>query len=112
MTNLLPVRKNKSAQKIRIKRQFVVKGGPVPFGYAYLEGKLVIDPSEYKTVLEIYHQWQKRKNYRAIARYLNDQQITTRAGKNWTNEIIKRIIDRHERSLKKHTKEEEKRKPR
>lgn len=96
----LPLRKNKSAQKIRIKRQFVVKGGPVPYGYAYLEGKLVVDPKEYKIVLEIYHQWQKRKSYRAISRYLNEQQITTRAGNKWTNEIIKRIIDRHERKLK------------
>jgi hypothetical protein len=96
----LPRRKCKLVQKLRIKRQFVVKGGPVPYGYAYLEGKLVVDPKEYKVVLEIYRQWQKRKNYRAIARYLNDQQIITRAGKKWTNEIIKRIIDRHEKSLK------------
>jgi predicted transcriptional regulator len=92
----LPRRKSKSAQKIRIKRQTIAKSGPVPYGYAYLEGKLVIDSKEYKTVHEIYWQWQKRKNYRAIARYLNDQKITTRAGEKWTNEIIKRIIDRHE----------------
>jgi transposase InsO family protein len=104
----LPRRKNKSAKKIRIKRQFVTKGGPVPYGYAYHEGKLVVDPKEYKVVLEIYRQWQKRKNYRAIARYLNDQQITTRAGKKWTNEIIKRIINRHERSLKQEKKRETK----
>jgi hypothetical protein len=71
----------------------------VPYGYAYLEGKLVIDPKKYKTVHEIYRQWQKRKNNRAIARNLNDQKITTRAGKKWTNEIIKRIIDRHECKL-------------
>ena len=96
----MPLRKNKATKKNRIKRQFVVKGGPVPYGYAYLEGKLVVDPKEYKTVLEIHRQRQKMKSDRAIARYLNDQKITTRAGKKWTNEIIKRIIDRHERSLK------------
>jgi transposase InsO family protein len=37
----------------------------------------------------------KGRSYRAIARHFNDQKIITRAGKKWTNEIIKRIIDRY-----------------
>jgi DNA invertase Pin-like site-specific DNA recombinase len=97
----LPLRKNKSAKKLETKRQIIVKGGAVPYGYAYLEGKLLVDPNEYKIVLDIYRQWQKAQSYRAIARYLNGKSITTRAGKEWTNEIIKRIIDRHECDLKK-----------
>lgn len=97
----LPLRKNKSAKKLETKRQIIVKGGGVPYGYAYLEGQLLIDPKEYKNILKIYRQWQNAQSYRAIARHLNDQKITTRAGKKWTNEIIKRIIDRHESDLKK-----------
>lgn len=73
-------------------------------GMVTLEGKLVPDPKEYKVVLEIYRQWQKAQSYRAVARYLNGKRITTRAGKEWTNEIIKRIIDRHECDLKKNNK--------
>jgi hypothetical protein len=30
-----------------------MKSGVTPYGYPYLEGKLVVDPHEYKTVLEI-----------------------------------------------------------
>lgn len=97
----MPLRKNKSAKKLKSKRQVVEKGGAVPYGFAYLEGKLLMDPKEYKVVLEIYRQWQKAQSYRAVARYLNGKKITTRAGKEWTNEIIKRIIDRHECDLKK-----------
>jgi DNA invertase Pin-like site-specific DNA recombinase len=96
----IPLRKNKLPKKLSLERQIAVKGGRVPYGHAYLEGKLLVDPKEYKIVLNIYRQRQKAQSYRAIARYLNDQGITTRAGKEWTNEIIKRIIDRHECDLK------------
>ncbi|MBY0412704.1 MAG: recombinase family protein [Bdellovibrionales bacterium] len=97
----LPRRKTKSSKKLSIKRQVMAKGGPTPYGYGYLEGRLAPDPKEYKIVLEIYRQRKKLLSYRGIAHYLNDQKITTRTGKKWTNEIIKRIIDRHEHALKK-----------
>ena len=96
----LPRRKTKSTKKLSIKRKAIAKVGPAPYGYGYLEGKLAPDPKEFRVVLEIYHQWQKAQSYRAIARYLNDQKISTRADKRWTNEIIKRIIDRHREKLK------------
>ncbi len=98
----LPGRKNKIANKIPLKRQCPMKGGPVPYGYAYLEGRLVPDPKEYKIVLNIHRYWQVGESYRGIAGKLNDKGITTRTGKKWTNEIIKRIIDRQECDLKSH----------
>lgn len=71
-----------------------MKSGAVPYGYAYLDGKLVIDPHEYKNVLEILHLQKSGLSFRAIARALNDRKITTRLGKKWTHEIIKRICER------------------
>lgn len=97
----MPLRKNKLLKKLALKKQEREKGGAVAYGFAYLEGKLLVDPKEFKVVLEIYRQWQKVQSYRGVARYLNAKRITTRAGKEWTNEIIKRIIDRHECDLKK-----------
>ena len=96
----LPNNKNKSATKLKDKKPIKWKGGGTPFGYAYLEGKFVIDPKEYKVVLTIYREWLNAQSYRAIARNLNAKKIKTRNGKVWTNEIIKRIIDRHECDLK------------
>ncbi len=73
-----------------------MKAGPVPFGFVYLEGKLVIDPKEQQIVLNILRLWNKGQSFRAIARHLNGKKLTTRTGKNWTHEIIKRIIERKE----------------
>lgn len=73
-----------------------MKAGPVPFGFVYLEGKLVIDPKEKQIVLNIIRLWNKGQSFREIARHLNGNKLTTRTGKNWTHEIIKRIIDRQE----------------
>ena len=77
-----------------------MQSGTIPFGYDYLEGKLVTDPKEYKIVLNIYRQWKNAQGFRAIARSLNSQRILTRTGKKWTHELIKRIINRHEDDLK------------
>jgi hypothetical protein len=69
--------------------------GAIPYGYCYLEGKLVVDPREYQIVLEIYYKWQNGKSLRAIARDLNDRKVATRFGKSWKHEVIKKIIERH-----------------
>jgi transposase-like protein len=74
--------------------------GTISFGYAYPEGKLVINPPEYKAGLEMYRLWRSGQSFRAIARHLNDRKLTTRAGKKWTHEIIKRIVTRHEQQKK------------
>jgi hypothetical protein len=77
-----------------------MRSGTIPFGYTYLEAKLVINPPEYKTVLEIYRLWKAGRSFRAIASRLNDRKLTTRAGKKWTHEIVKRIVARHEQQNK------------
>lgn len=78
-----------------------MRSGGTPFGYTYLEGKLVIDPHQYKIVLEIHRLWKSGNSLRAIARKLNNRQVPTRFGKTWQHFVIKNIIDRHQTKLKK-----------
>ncbi len=73
-----------------------MKAGAVPYGYAYLEGRPVKDPKEYKVVLQIQNLWQSGKGCSAIASTLNDQKLLTRGGKRWAKGIISRIIKRNE----------------
>ncbi len=69
-----------------------MRSGPIPYGYTYLDGMLVIEPSEYKNILEIVRLREQGKSFHAIARTLNAQKARTRKRKLWTYEIIKRII--------------------
>src|SRR5690606_23240364 len=50
----------------------------LPFGYDWLDGKLVIDPKEYRVVQKILQLWRKGLNARVIAERLNQQQVPTR----------------------------------
>jgi len=86
-----PAVKNKSSVKMR---------SPVlPYGYAWLEGKLVMDPREYKVVLKIMNLWQSGKSLTAIARHLNEQKVATRMGEKWFHSTIGAIMKRqHEQT--------------
>ncbi len=79
----------------------VMKSGTTPFGFTYLEGKLVMEPSEYRVVLEMNRHWQSGLSLRAIARILNDRGVATRFGKKWNHEVIKHIIERFEQQVTK-----------
>ena len=72
--------------------------GAIPYGYCYLEGKLVVDPHEYQIVHEMHYMWTQGKSYRAIARELNSRKVPTRFGKKWNHEVIKQIIRRYRES--------------
>lgn len=69
------------------------------YGYARLEGQLVKDPTEYKTVLQILNLWKLGKSLTAIAKYLNDQKVSPRRGKRWHHETVHQII-KHETNHK------------
>ncbi|MBX3016299.1 MAG: recombinase family protein [Bdellovibrionaceae bacterium] len=67
----------------------------IPYGFAWLEGKLVKEPREYKNVLKVICLWQAGKSFTAIARALNDQRVPTRNGKKWFHSSIGAIVKRH-----------------
>lgn len=66
----------------------------LPYGYAWLEGKLMVDPREYKVVLKIINLWQTGKSLTAIARLLNDQKVATRMRGKWFHCTIAAIVKR------------------
>jgi len=67
----------------------------IPFGHAWLEGRLVLEPREYKIVLKIMQLWRSGKTLAAIADLLNSQYVPTRMGKKWFHSSVGAIIKRH-----------------
>ena len=85
----LAKRKNKNGKK-------GMRSGVTPYGYAYLNGQLVLAPNEYKVVQKILKLWHKGKAAKAICEELNDQRILTRMSKKWSASTVARVIKRHE----------------
>jgi len=69
--------------------------GVVPYGFAYLEGKLVVDPREIRVVLQMVKLWQSGKSYKAIADKLNGKGVPTRLGKRWFHSVIQTVVKRY-----------------
>ena len=81
---------NGNAKKIDNKR--TKRGGHTAFGYAYLDGQLVIDPKEQialRKILKLHH---SGKSNPAIADELNRQKVPTRSGKPWIRSVVRSII--------------------
>jgi len=83
-------------QKPKSEDPIAMRPGATPYGYAYLEGKLVKDPKEYKTLLQIQKLWKSGKSCSDIAAVLNNQKTPTRRGKRWGKSVIARILKRQE----------------
>lgn len=81
---------NGNTSKIDNKR--TKRGGSTPFGYAYLDGKLLMDPKEQIALRKVLSLWKSGKSYQAIADELNDKKIPTRSGKPWIKSVVRSII--------------------
>lgn len=68
------------------------RGGSTPYGYAYLDGQLLVDPKEQIIVRKILKFHQSGMSGNAIASELNDQKIPSRTGKTWQPCVVRRII--------------------
>lgn len=75
-----------------------MRSGVVPYGFAYLEGHLVVDPRETKVIHQMVKLWQSGKSFKAIAEQLNDQKIPTRLGKRWSRCVVRAVVERHLKS--------------
>ena len=75
-----------------IDRLHTKRGGHTPYGYAYLDGQLLIDPKEQIIVRIILKFHQSGKSGNAIATELNNQKISSRTGKTWRPCVVRRII--------------------
>ncbi|MEZ4872695.1 MAG: recombinase family protein [Bdellovibrionales bacterium] len=75
-----------------IDRLHTKRGGHTPYGYAYLDGQLLIDPKEQIIVRKILKLHQSGMSGNAIATELNCQKIPSRTGKTWRPCVVRRII--------------------
>jgi hypothetical protein len=72
------------------------RGGHTPYGYAYLDGQLLLDPKEQIVVRKILKLHQSGLSGNAIARELNNQKIPSRNGKSWCPSVVRGIIKNHQ----------------
>lgn len=77
---------------IHIDRLHTKRGGHTPYGYAYLDGQLIIDPKEQIIVRKIMKLHQSGLSGNAIAKELNRQKIPSRTDKSWSPCVVRRII--------------------
>ncbi|MGE3610486.1 MAG: recombinase family protein [Bacteriovoracaceae bacterium] len=91
----IPIRtKRQTIKGEKLGKNFKCAGHP-PFGHAYLDGKLIIDPKEQLIIRKILKLRQSGMSLRAIADELNHQKIPTRTGRSWYLSFVKTIIDRN-----------------
>ena len=70
------------------------KGGPPPFGYELIDGKLSIHPTEKDAVKEIYEQYANKQSIRNIRNHLQKKGVLTRRGKsNWGDRTLEIILN-------------------
>lgn len=86
----------KAAKNQELPKQIpdAMRSGVTPYGYCYLEGKLVMDTREHAIVLQIMNWWHAGKSVTAIAELLNQQKIRTRMDKKWSHSVVSAIIKR------------------
>jgi hypothetical protein len=80
--------------KKKASRSSQMRSPVLPYGYDWLDGKLVVDPKEYRVVQKILRLWREGKNARLIADVLNQQNIPTRMGKRWFHSSVRSVIKR------------------
>ena len=73
--------------------------GVTPYGYARLQGRLVVDAKEIVIVRLILKLRLSGKTLWAIAHYLNDLGFKNRSGSPWEHSLVRNIIKRHEGGL-------------
>lgn len=96
----IPIRtKRQTIKGEKLGKDFKCAGYP-PFGHAYLDGKLIVDPKEQLIIRKILKLRQSGMSLRAIADELNHQKVPTRTGKAWYLSFVKTIIDRNQKPTK------------
>lgn len=67
-------------------------GGPAPFGYRWVDKRLVVDPTEAPIRKLMYELYQKHRRRRTVARLLNDMGHRTRKGAKWSDTSVERLL--------------------
>ena len=66
------------------------------YGFCYMDGRLMIHPSEFPTLRLIHRKWQEKRSIHQIACELNRKKIKSREGRQWGWATIRKIVNRFE----------------
>jgi len=78
------------AQKARINGGAL--GFNIPYGYNYIDNKLIINKQEASVVKHIFDLYLDGKSMNKIAEYLNEKNIPTKRKKTWRSQTISKIL--------------------
>ncbi|MCK4348473.1 MAG: recombinase family protein [Thermoplasmatales archaeon] len=67
-------------------------GFNIPYGYNYIDGKLIVNPDESKNVKNIFEMYQKGLSMKKISEDLNLRNIQTKLNKTWGAQTISLIL--------------------
>lgn len=67
-------------------------GGSAPFGYAWVDGKLVIDEKEAPIRREMYDLFLEHQRFRTVARIMSSRGYRTRSGAEFKDSGIRRLV--------------------
>jgi hypothetical protein len=70
-----------------------------PYGYCFLQGEVVKDTSEFKTLLLIHRLWKSGATAYSVAKQLNGMRVPPRRGKLWGWKSINNILKRLKQKL-------------
>ncbi len=67
-------------------------GGEAPYGYRYLDKKLVLDPKEAPIRKQMFELFREHRRKRRVCRLLNEAGYRTRKGNKWTFSTVYRLL--------------------
>jgi len=91
----VPLRPSLWTTEGKATRQKRSMAGNPPYGYAYLDGRLHIHPTEIQVVRRILNLRHSGMSFSSIACNLNDLEIKTRSGKTWDHSVISEVCRRN-----------------
>ena len=91
----ITLRTNKKVNGSSIKEQDRSFTGQIPYGFCLIDGELIPDPREQKTIKKILELWESGMAYIAIKRWLNNKKIPSKLRRKWNDKTVAAIVRRH-----------------